>query len=261
MGITWNWGMLFLFVQLFNTVIYLIGYFCLNDISIVDITWGLMFLIPNYLLLFDRMSVGGKAAVTDVQVLTLVLVTIWAVRLSVHIGRRHKGEDWRYKTLIRKRWAHCGPVGSAISAYLWVFTMQGLFSMVGNATCIHIMRNSTVATNSGKLNAVHYIGATVWLIGVLIEAVADMQLQAHRDDETKQGTIIKTGLWRYSRHPNYFGECLSWWGFYIIDCTLPGGCWTFYSPLFLLLLIRYVSGVRMLEKRKQMKKAEFRVYM
>jgi len=71
---------------------------------------------------------------------------------------------------------------------------------------------------------------------------------------------MKTGLWRITRHPNYFGDILSWWGFYIIDCTLPGGYWTFYSPLFIFLLIRYVSGVRMLETKKQMKKAEFRVY-
>jgi len=182
------------------------------------------------------------------------------VRLAIHIGRRHKGEDWRYKELIRKRWEKCGPVGSAISAYMYVFGMQGLFSMVGNATCIYIMRNSTIAQNGGKLSITDYLGILVWVIGVLIETLADMQLQAHRDDASKKGTLIKTGLWRYSRHPNYFGECLSWWGFYIIDLGIPGGVWTFYSPLFLLLLIRYVSGVRMLEKKKQMKKAEFRVY-
>jgi len=98
------------------------------------------------------------------------------VRLAIHIGRRHKGEDWRYKQLIRKRWEKCGPVGSAISAYIYVFGMQGLFSMVGNATCIHIMRNSTIAQNGGKLSVTDYLGISVWVIGVLIETLADMQL-------------------------------------------------------------------------------------
>jgi len=188
------------------------------------------------------------------------MVTIWAVRLAVHIGRRHKGEDWRYVELIRTRWAGCGPVGSAFAAFFYVFALQGLFSMFGNGTCIHIMRNSTLAQDGGKLGIQHYIGVAVWVIGLIIETVGDVQLQAHRDDLSKKGTLIKSGLWRYTRHPNYFGECLSWWGFYIIDATIPGGYWTFYAPLFILLLIRYVSGVRMLETKKQMKKAEFRVY-
>jgi steroid 5-alpha reductase family enzyme len=169
------------------------------------------------------------------------------VRLAIHIGRRHKGEDWRYVELIRTRWAKCGPVGSAIAAYLYVFALQGLFSMVGNGTCIHIMRNSTVAQNEGKLGITHYIGIAVWVIGVLIETIGDIQLQAHRDDESKKGTLIKTGLWRYTRHPNYFGEALSWWGIYIIACGAPEGYWTFWSALFITLLLRYVSGVRMLE--------------
>jgi len=96
------------------------------------------------------------------------------VRLAIHIGRRHKGEDWRYKELIRSRWAKCGPVGSAIAAYIYVFALQGLFSMVGNATCIHIMRNSTTAQDGGKLGILHYIGVAVWIIGVIIETVGDI---------------------------------------------------------------------------------------
>lgn len=86
-----------------------------------------------------------------------------------------------------------------------------------------------------------------------------MQLQSHRDDPKKAGTLMTTGLWRYTRHPNYFGECLLWWGIYLIACGQPGGARTFYSCLFITLLIRFVSGVAMLE-RKQKKKAAFRLY-
>ena len=85
-------------------------------------------------------------------------------------------------------------------------------------------------------------------------------MQAHRDDPTKKGTIITTGLWRYTRHPNYFGECLLWWGIYVIACGQQDGEYKIFSPIFITLLIRFVSGVAMLE-RKQKKKAAFRVYM
>merc|ERR1719199_1654485 len=99
----------------------------------------------------------------------------------------------------------------------------------------------------------------------MIEMIADKQLQAHRDDPEMKGVLMKTGLWRYSRHPNYFGECLSWWGIYLIACGgktgQMGGWQTFYSALFISLLIPFVSGIRILEKYRQTRKAAFRVYM
>ena len=88
-----------------------------------------------------------------------------------------------------------------------------------------------------------------------------MQLQSHRDDPTLKGTICKRGLWRISRHPNYFGEAVFWWGISIMAYSLPGGIKTVYSASFITFLVRYVSGVRMLEKYKQSKRPEFRVYM
>lgn len=100
----------------------------------------------------------------------------------------------------------------------------------------------------------------MWLAGFAFEVIGDMQLQGHRDDPSKKGQVLASGLWRYTRHPNYFGEALLWWGTYLIACGQPGGIRTFYAPLFISLLLRFVSGVPMLE-RKQKKKPAFRVYM
>lgn len=187
------------------------------------------------------------------------MVTIWGVRLALHIGLRHKGEDYRYK-LMRQRWVKCGGF-AFFAAWLNVFVLQGLFQMVVNASAIHVM---WYADASDKIGVWETIGALAWVAGFITEVVADCQLQAHRNDEMKKGTLIKTGLWRVSRHPNYFGELVCWWGIYLVACGgtsgQNGGAWTFYSALFISLLLRYVSGVRLLEK-KQAKKAEFRVYM
>ena len=142
-----------------------------------------------------------------------------------------------------------------MAAYLYIFGMQGLFSMINNGAALYVLRFSAKDATIGVWEGV---GAAIWLVGFLMEVVADAQLQKHRDDPAMQGINFDQGLFRYSRHPNYFGECLLWWGIYIIACG-SGGYLTFYSCLFITLLIRYVSGVAMLE-RKQKKRATFRVY-
>ena len=119
----------------FNSVIFLLAT-AMNDLSIVDPVWSIMFLIPNALEVYAR-----RNEVSDVMKLTGLLVTIWAVRLSLHIGLKHEGEDERYKVIAR-RWAHRGPVGKLISAFLWVFGLQGFLSVLVNASALHIMRFS-----------------------------------------------------------------------------------------------------------------------
>jgi steroid 5-alpha reductase family enzyme len=124
--------------------------------------------------------------------------------------------------------------------------MQGLFSMVNNASAIYIMRYS----EAGKtLSNVDMAGIAVWLIGFSMEVIADAELSAHRNNPAKQGTIIMTGTWRYSRHPNYFGESLMWWGIYIISLSVPGANVTIFSAIFITLLVRFVSGVPFPEKK------------
>ena len=149
---------------------------------------------------------------------------------------------------MRERWKRWQPIQGidCLICYLEVFCLQGLFSMVVNASAIHVIRT---ADASDKIGAWEIAGAVVWVIGFVFEVVADYQLQAHRDDPSKKGTIITTGVWRYSRHPNYFGEALLWWGVYLVACGQRGGVWTFYSALIITILVRWVSGARLLEKK------------
>jgi steroid 5-alpha reductase family enzyme len=104
------------------------------------------------------------------------------------------------------------------------------------------------------------IGAAIWLFGFLFEIVADYQLQAFRDDPSNRGKLIKSGLWRYSRHPNYFGEAVLWWGIFLIACSVEYGWITVYAPLFITILVRFVSGVPLLEN-KYKSRPEFQIYM
>lgn len=162
-------------VLLFNSSFFPFCYFVLNDISIVDILWGLMFLVPNGILLANRIHTKGIESVTDLQKLTMGLVSLWGLRLAIHIGRRHKGEDWRYQQIIRPRWKHKGAVMRAISAYCYVFLMQGTFSMFVNASAMHIMRNSIKeSTGEDRLTPIQMIGTIVAFLGLFMEIVSDM---------------------------------------------------------------------------------------
>lgn len=129
--------------------------------------------------------------------------------------------------------------------------------MFVNASALHVLAKSRVGAGLGLWEAA---GASVWLTGFLYEVIGDAQLQQHRDDPSTAGTLMTSGLWRHTRHPNYFGEALSWWGIYLIACGSQGGHRTIYSALFITFLIRFISGVPMLEDKQKMK-AEFRLYM
>ena len=129
------WSSLFGAVMAFNSCVYLLAVL-LDDLSIVDITWGIMHIIPNALVTYHRIVTQGQEASPLMQ-LNLALVAIWGIRLSLHIGSRHKGEDYRYK-MIKGRWAHRPAPVRALCSYLYIFGMQGLFSMVTNAAALHV---------------------------------------------------------------------------------------------------------------------------
>ena len=150
-------------VLLFGFFNYLIALY-VKALGFVDITWSLMFLLPNFLIYFER-----KSEMNEVMLLNLVLVTVWALRLSLHLFRRFHGEDYRY-VIIAKRWQHYGPVGRFIYAYLFVFAMQALFSLVNNASAMHVMKYST---RDQKIGPVEIAGATIWAIGFLCETIGD----------------------------------------------------------------------------------------
>ena len=131
--------------------------------------------------------------------------------------------------------------------------MQGLLSFAVNAPILYLTAKSSMLQGDSQAYPLvwsDYTGMVVFAIGLLFEWVGDEQLKAHiRDDNPNKGKFCKRGLWRYTRHPNYFGDALLWWGFYLMALALPKGYLTFFGPLAMTILLRFVSGVALLEEK------------
>ena len=220
-----------------------------KDNSYIDVFWSLTFVWPALALLGLRLFNENDEDPDARCYLTFGLVLIWALRLSIHIGVRHRGEDFRYQDM-RKRWNEVGGYwGYLWRAFLYIFMGQGVFSVITNAAALYVY----IYSNSGtKLIWSDFVGAAVWLFGLAFEWVGDNQLKNHLADKTPgKKKFIQHGLWRYTRHPNYFGECVLWWGIWLIACSVEWGFFTVFAPLFISLLIRFVSGVPLLEEKYQ----------
>ena len=206
-----------------------------RDNSIVDIAWGPGFLVVA----LTAMVVTGNF--TARPLLTTLLIAVWGVRLGTHIFLRNKGrgEDFRYAAW-RTAW---GPWFIPRS-YLQVFLLQGLFMLAISFSVLVICRGP-----ARPLGPWDVTGLAVWLIGFVFEAVGDRQLARFKKDPGHRGRVMTTGLWRWTRHPNYFGEAAMWWGLFFIALTVPGGALALVSPVTITVLLRWVSGVPLLERR------------
>jgi steroid 5-alpha reductase family enzyme len=203
-----------------------------NDVA--DVAWGLGFVLLSYYLVFS--------GATDLRDLLLsALVTIWGLRLAIHIARRNreKGEDFRYR-----KWRAEWGARVLVISYLRVFLLQGVFLLIIAAPLF-----VSAAEVGPRMGAWATLGTLVWAVGFFFEAVGDEQLRRFKAKPENRGRIMTTGLWRYSRHPNYFGEALLWWGIFFIVLPVPNGWWGAVGPLVLTLLLVRVSGVPMLEKK------------
>jgi steroid 5-alpha reductase family enzyme len=211
-------------------------------IDTVDTAWGLAFVLVAWA------TVIGRA--TTQTILIAILVSIWGVRLASHIYRRARrhGEDRRYQEL-RSKWK--GNVW--LRAYVSIFLLQGLL--------VWIVSLSVVMATNRSLSGLWWlsvVGGLVWFGGFIIETMADHQLRVFlsKKDHPK---VLRTGLWRYSRHPNYFGELTQWWGIGIIAAQVKYGWIGLLGPLALSILIIYISGIPPIEKRRA-KDPEYRHY-
>lgn len=204
-----------------------------NDVA--DIAWGGGFICAA-LTAFVIQGVHEVRAF-----LTLALVLSWGMRLMLHIGWRNRGkpEDRRYKAW-REEWGD----SFLVRTFLQVFLLQGFLLLVISLPVTWILSQSTPA-----LTIFDLVGLLTWMFGFLFEAIGDFQLLRFKSKPTNKGKVMNTGLWRYTRHPNYFGEVILWWGIYIICLSVPGGYWTIVGPLTITYLILRVSGTPMLEKR------------
>ena len=203
-----------------------------DDVSIVDSLWSLMFLLAAGVYAAMAEPVGPRAT------LVLVLVGVWALRLSAYITWRNHGEpeDYRYQEIRRNN-----EPGFRYKSFYIVFGLQALLAW--------IISLPLVAAISGPadLGWLDLAGVLLWAIGVFFETVGDYQLARFKADPNNRGNVLDSGLWRYTRHPNYFGNFTLWWGFFLL-AVAAGAPWTIVSPILMSLLLLKVSGVALLEK-------------
>lgn len=220
-----------------------------KNAAIVDTAWGLGFVLVVATNL-ARESLAHQTP-DPRQLLTAVLVFIWGTRLSWHIYKRNRGkpEDYRYANW-RQKWRK----NFVMRSYFQIFILQGFFMLVILTPVLLVFKNRTAG-----LNLLDFLGLAVWLGGFFFEATADCQLRQFKKNPENRGRLITTGLWKYSRHPNYFGESVMWWGLFLIVLSTPGGWLGIISPLTITLLLTKVSGVPLLEK-KYAGNAEFEAY-
>ncbi len=218
----------------------------MKDSSIVDIFWSLGFILACAI--YAALTPEGNA---ERKLLTLVLVSVWGLRLSAHLARRNlgKGEDFRYA-----KWRQEAGEAWWWRSWLKVFALQGALAWVISAPLY------AAQVSTAPLGVLDWLGAGVWLTGFIFESVGDWQLARFKADPAHKGRVMQSGLWRYTRHPNYFGDALVWWGLFIIALG-AGGWWTVFSPLLMNYLLVNVSGVAMLESTLKTRKPEYAEYI
>jgi len=207
--------------------------------DLVDAAWGWVFIV---IAMCSFALQPGVLMQFDIQSLAVLLVAIWGVRLSWHILRRIIAtdvEDHRYVEL-RNKWR--GNV--AINTYIRIYLVQSILALLILVPVVFI--NSSPDYDIGVWAVV---GVIIWCAGFIVEAVGDTQLRAFTRSNHKSGSLMKTGLWKYSRHPNYFGELTQWWGIFVIALAVPFGWLTIIGPILITYLICFVSGIPLAEKR------------
>jgi steroid 5-alpha reductase family enzyme len=216
------------------TVLWLVS-LALKNSSIVDIFWGTGFVIVNWV--YFALTPDGFL---PRKLLVGILVTIWGLRLSIHVLTRNWGkpEDFRYR-----KWREENGARWWWWSFLQVFLLQGILLGIISAPLLA----ANFSASPDRLTAVDALGVLVWAVGFFFESVGDAQLTRFKADRANKGKVLDAGVWRFSRHPNYFGDAAQWWGFYLI-AACAGGWWTVFSPVIMTLLLLRVSGVALLEK-------------
>jgi steroid 5-alpha reductase family enzyme len=205
----------------------------LRNVTIVDTLWSLMFVIAAFSYAASTLPAGPRAQVV------LVMVTLWGLRLALYLGRRTFGheEDRRYQNIRARN----EPGFTWKSLYL-VFGLQAVL-----AWFISLPLLGGVAGDSSPLGWLDAAGIALWAVGLYFEAVGDWQLARFKADPANAGKVMDQGLWRLTRHPNYFGDFCVWWGFYLVALS-AGAWWSLPGPVLMSLLLLRVSGVTLLER-------------
>ncbi|MDD4602786.1 MAG: DUF1295 domain-containing protein [Bacteroidales bacterium] len=221
-----------LVILLFMTIVFILSILRKNN-SIVDIFWGLGFIVIAIYAIIQSGEVDLRKTIVS------LLVLLWGLRLSSHIfiRNRGKGEDVRYASW-RKTWKLF-----FLRSYFQIYLLQGLFMLIISSPIWFIS-----FSKGGPLGIWDTFGLLIFGIGFMFEVVGDHQLMEFKKNPANEGKILTTGLWSLTRHPNYFGEFLVWLGISFYSLSFPNGWYTLISPLIIAILLRFVSGVPLLEK-------------
>jgi steroid 5-alpha reductase family enzyme len=216
-----------------------------QNVTIVDSLWALFFLLAALTTAALTSQPGPRAS------LIIVLVAIWAVRLSGYLTWRNWGkpEDHRYQA-IRQR----NEPGFAFKSLYLVFALQAVLAWIIAAPL------AASISSPAPLGLLDYAGFALWAFGFLFETIGDWQLARFKANPDNHGKVMDRGLWRFTRHPNYFGEACLWWGYWLIAVS-AGGWWTLFAPLLMSVLLLKVSGVALLEKDIGARRPAYRDYI
>jgi steroid 5-alpha reductase family enzyme len=203
--------------------------------SVIDTAWGLLFVAVAVAAFAASAGHGDPVR----RWLLLILPTLWGLRLAQHIARRTVGrpEDPRYAELLSK--AKGSP---DLYAIRMVYLLQGTLALVIAAPIL------VGAFERSSVWGPAWVGVALWCVGVFFEGVGDRQLESFRRNPANKGKVIDTGLWRYTRHPNYFGDACMWWGVFLVAAERWPGVLTIFAPVIMTLLLTKGSGARILEK-------------
>jgi steroid 5-alpha reductase family enzyme len=218
-----------------------------NNVTIVDSMWSLFFLIG--LLLYTEPSTSGFSLDTR-EGLLLLMVALWSLRLSGYLAwrNRHPHEDRRYQAIRNN------------NQPFWIKSLYIVFGLQAVLAWIISLPLFGAVQGSAPFNILDLFGVSLWTIGFLWESIADYQLARFKSDPANAGAVMDKGLWSLSRHPNYFGECCLWWGYYLMACA-AGAWWTLPAPLLMTFLLLKVSGVVMLEKDIRQRRPAYAEYV
>lgn len=228
------------------TILWLVSVF-IKNVSIVDLFWGMGFVLANAWYFFMSGELYPR------KIILFSLVTIWGLRLSIYLAWRNigKGEDYRYQEF-RRTYGE--------NRYWWVsyfqtFLLQGALMWIISMPLL----GANFQTQSFELNVFDYLALAIWVIGFMFEAGGDYQLARFKANGSNKGKVLNKGFWRYTRHPNYFGDSAVWWA-YGLFCIAAGNYWMVIGSVIMTLLIIKVSGVALLEKSLKDKKPDYQEY-
>jgi steroid 5-alpha reductase family enzyme len=206
----------------------------IKNASIVDIVWGAGFAITSWVLALTVDGDSGR------QLLLAVMVGVWGTRLALYLAKRNigHGEDWRYKAMRKKAGKKF-----TYSSLVTVFGLQGALMWV-----VSLPVQFGNGDSSPGVGPLAVIGIMVWLVGLSFEAIGDFQLARFKKDPNNAGKVMDQGLWSLTRHPNYFGDALLWWGIGIVGAETGSGVIGFIGPVAMTFFLLRISGVPMLER-------------